>query len=103
MESKRSRRSRRSRRCELSLNSNSFLFLIANIVTTSKALVTSSDALVPSSFLFGFEVSPPFELSFGPKFPSVTPPWAATNRGDVDGRATCGSVADGHVAGHVMV
>ncbi|CAK9097644.1 unnamed protein product [Durusdinium trenchii] len=48
-------------------------------------------------------VSPPFELSFGPKFPSVTPPWAATNRGDVDGRATCGSVADGHVAGHVMV
>ena len=25
------------------------LFLIANIVTTSKALVTSSDALVPSS------------------------------------------------------
>ena len=30
-----------------------FLFLIANIVTTSKALVTSSDALVTSSlFLF---------------------------------------------------
>ena len=28
------------------------LFLIANIVTTSKALVTTSDALVPSSFLF---------------------------------------------------
>ena len=27
------------------------MFLIANIVTTSKALVTSSDALVPSSFL----------------------------------------------------
>ena len=27
-------------------------FLVANIVTTSKALVTSSDALVPSSFLF---------------------------------------------------
>ena len=27
------------------------LFLIANIVTTSKALVTSSDALVPSTFL----------------------------------------------------
>ena len=25
------------------------LFLVANIVTTSKALVTSSDALVPSS------------------------------------------------------
>ena len=28
-----------------------FLFLLANIVTTSEALVTSSDALVPSSFL----------------------------------------------------
>ena len=28
------------------------LFLIENIVTTSKALVTSSDALVPSSLLF---------------------------------------------------
>ena len=28
-----------------------FLFLIANIVTTSKALVTRSDALVTSSFL----------------------------------------------------
>ena len=27
------------------------LFLVANIVTTSKALVTGSDALVPSSFL----------------------------------------------------
>ena len=27
------------------------LFLVANIVTTSKALVTSSDALVPGSFL----------------------------------------------------
>ena len=27
------------------------LFLIANIVTTSKALVTTSDALVPSSLL----------------------------------------------------
>ena len=33
--------------------SSSFLFLIANIVTTSKALVTSSDALVPSSYIFG--------------------------------------------------
>ena len=30
---------------------NVYFFLIANIVTTSKALVTSSDALVPSSFL----------------------------------------------------
>ena len=28
-----------------------FLFLVANIVTTSKALVPSSDALVTSSFL----------------------------------------------------
>ena len=28
------------------------LFLLANLVPTSKALVTSSDALVPSSFLF---------------------------------------------------
>ena len=31
---------------------SSFLFLIANIVTTSKALVTRSDALVSSSLLF---------------------------------------------------
>ena len=31
---------------------SSFLFLIANVVTTRKALVTRSDALVPSSFLF---------------------------------------------------
>ena len=29
-----------------------YLFLIANIVTTSNALVTRSDALVPSSLLF---------------------------------------------------
>ena len=29
---------------------SSFLFLRANIVTTSKALVTSSDALVSSSY-----------------------------------------------------
>ena len=28
------------------------MFLVANLVTTSKALVTRSDALVPSSLLF---------------------------------------------------
>ena len=33
----------------LGVSFSSFLFLIANIVTTSKALVTRSDALVPSS------------------------------------------------------
>ena len=32
---------------------SSLLFLIAHIVTTSKALVTRSDALVPSSLLNG--------------------------------------------------
>ena len=33
------------------------LFLVANLVTTSKALVTRSDALVPSSFLQGSKIA----------------------------------------------
>ena len=52
------------------------LFLIANIVTSSKALVTSSDALVPSSLLFPFLLkTPSWSDSTTSLSPGVSHPW----------------------------
>ena len=61
-DSKKSFAAHRSKIC-----ANEHLFLVANIVTTSKALVPSSDALVTSSFLS----IPPILIAF-PSFGSLS-------------------------------